>query len=770
VDRDLSRSRAVLIGNSTYRTDSGIPNLPAATLCVAAMTRLLTSDLCGWPADRIQPLVDVPAPHELARQITRAVQDVQGTVLLYYVGHGMRTPKGQLALALGDSDGDPSLLSHTAILYENVADILRGCPASTKLVILDCCHAELGNKANYVFQSASFAEAYPVDGLYFIGASKTHEKAKTPTGGELTYFTGSLLDTIEEGIPNRPEFLSMGQIFAALRSRMLGHGLPEPVDSGIRDARQFLFARNAAPAETFVDYEAEYNRLRQEPAHAGQAQHLRILNNALRTATQIREPGARAVALADIATVLAATDPVRARQAGVDAERAAQSITDRNVTTQSLAEAGKAVLTYYGLGWRGWARTVSIPQVFTSYFLRGWVLGVVAEAVALTDPDHAEGIAQALTTESSKVAALVRLIAVAGATDPDRAVRLSADAEQITQSVADKNPRASSLTQFARTAAGDPDRTARVTYHATWKAQALADIAVALAAADPDNAARLGTAAGSVAESITDKHSKVSALTAVTVALTTAAVALADADRAAELCVEAERVAQSITDPSARARALAVIAEIAAASEPGRAVRLCKEAERVAGSVIVKRLSPTWVTVPKVQALTAIVTALIAVAAVVDADHSTEISEDAERVAASITKKSSRVRALALVAEAAAVLDRDRAIRIIGDAVDIAASITKRNSRVRALAAVAEAAALFDPDRATQISEDAEHVAQSIPDAKSASEALAAIASAAAASDPDRAEAIAQAIADDSLKVLVLVRVAKALATTTQPP
>ena len=50
---DLSRSRAILIGNAAFR-EPRIPDLPAARTCVAAMRELLTGDLCGWPADRIR--------------------------------------------------------------------------------------------------------------------------------------------------------------------------------------------------------------------------------------------------------------------------------------------------------------------------------------------------------------------------------------------------------------------------------------------------------------------------------------------------------------------------------------------------------------------------------------------------------------------------------------------------------------------------------------------------------------------------------------------
>ncbi|HXL93851.1 MAG TPA: caspase family protein [Streptosporangiaceae bacterium] len=248
MDRDLIRARAILIGNAGYQ-DAGIEDLPTARRCVTAMAGLLAGELCGWPADRITTLVDVAAPHDLARRVIAAVRDAEDVLVVYYVGHGLSTRNGRLALALGETDPDPEALPHTSMLYENLADILRGCRAATKLVILDCCHAELGGKANDVFLGSDVAEAYPVDGLYFIGASKKYEKARSPVGGELTYFTQALVDVVRSGVPGLPPELRLDQIFLALRARLAGAGLPEPVESGIRGARQYPFARNAATSE-----------------------------------------------------------------------------------------------------------------------------------------------------------------------------------------------------------------------------------------------------------------------------------------------------------------------------------------------------------------------------------------------------------------------------------------------------------------------------------------------------------------------------------------
>ncbi len=48
--RDLSHSRAILIGNAAF-DHPRIPPLRQAQACLEAMGEMLVSDLCGWPVD-----------------------------------------------------------------------------------------------------------------------------------------------------------------------------------------------------------------------------------------------------------------------------------------------------------------------------------------------------------------------------------------------------------------------------------------------------------------------------------------------------------------------------------------------------------------------------------------------------------------------------------------------------------------------------------------------------------------------------------------------
>ena len=136
---DYSRSRAILIGTSTYQ-DTGFPSLPTAANSLDGVREVLTDPrLCGWPSERITFLlnpVDVP---QLVKKLRRLAETTEDVLLVYFVGHGTMNELGQLCLVLSDTDfTDPDV---TGLEYSRVSDALKRSPARMRVVILDCCYS-----------------------------------------------------------------------------------------------------------------------------------------------------------------------------------------------------------------------------------------------------------------------------------------------------------------------------------------------------------------------------------------------------------------------------------------------------------------------------------------------------------------------------------------------------------------------------------------------------------------------------------------------------
>ena len=208
---------------------------------------------------------------------------------------------------------------------------------------------------------------------------------------------------------------------------------------------------------------------------------------------------------------------------------------------------------------------------------KAWTLGAIARRWQPPTRTAPNASPTPSPTSTSKASALSRVAEALAATDPDRAARLFADAERIANSITDKSEGIGAATA-SRGRWQPPTRTApnasptpSPTSHS--KASALSRIAEALAATDPDRAARLLADAERIANSITDECSKASALSGVAEAL-----AATDPDRA-------ERIANSITDEYWKASALSDVAEALAATDPDRAARLLADAERIANSI-----------------------------------------------------------------------------------------------------------------------------------------------------------------------------------------
>jgi hypothetical protein len=661
-------SRAVLIGVSQY---TGLPVIPAARNSLQAMRDLLSDrGLGGWAPEQFTVIPDPASAASLAIQVADLAEATTGVFLLYYVGHGVLSARGELCLTVTSTRADRPKVS--GLPWADVADVLRDCPARMRLVILDCSFAGRAVEEPAVGGGPGPVGSSHVEGVYTLAATAGHRTAHVPSPDQqelaCTSFTGVLRDLIRVGIPGRPPCLTLSDLYPVLRARLLDKGLPVPYQRGIDTADLFSFTANAAISadpsghvQAGGSSTAQAARPSPATARTDEPRARRILGDAIQAGQLIPDEMYRTRALTYVAIVLAATDPDRA-------ERLAQSLSSVNEPQPSaLAEVAEVLAAADP------DRAERLARSITGEYARAQALAGVARGMASADPDRAERLARSITDESLQSWALDSVAPALAVSYPVRAERLAqsgsgrADvarvlaatdpirAERLAQWATHESVRASVLAKVAQgIAAADPDRAERLARSITDEyagPEALADVAGVLAVTDPVRAERL-------ALSIDKEGLRESTLVCVVKAM-----AVTDP-------VRAERLARSITSEM-QAFLLAVAAEAMTATEPEQAARLSADAEHVVQSMTDDPLKAV---------LLGFVAQILALA---DPDRAERLAADAERLAQSNTDEPSKAEVLEQVARSLALMHPDRAERLVH-------SITDPNERTLALANIAD--------------------------------------------------------------------------------
>ncbi|MBL1120384.1 caspase family protein [Streptomyces sp. 110] len=239
---------AILIGVSQYQ-DPSLPNVPAVLNSLHTMRRLLTDpDLCGWAESQVHVLEDPVGSSELALRLHRLAEKTTGTLLVYFVGHGVLTKTGALCLATSDTQlRYPDL---TGLEYDKVRSALLGSPAQVKLVILDCCYSGRAINGLAGSDQSHFAAAAEISGVYTLTAADQVAHVPSPEAQKIacTSFTGALNDVVRSGIPNAPALLSLSDIYPKLKHVLRVRNLPEPNQRATDTATFYPFSRNVAYA------------------------------------------------------------------------------------------------------------------------------------------------------------------------------------------------------------------------------------------------------------------------------------------------------------------------------------------------------------------------------------------------------------------------------------------------------------------------------------------------------------------------------------------
>ncbi|HEV2634863.1 MAG TPA: tetratricopeptide repeat protein [Actinocrinis sp.] len=257
---DGRRSRALLIGTSTY-TDETLGPLEAVKATVEDLCAALTDPEFGvFPAENCAKLLDGNL-ERLGADLTTAAGGAEELLLVYYSGHGVISSKRhELYLALPNTAF--AAPEFGALAYDTLRHYVHDSRAKTKVIILDCCFSGRAVSDTMSTTDDVIFEQIEVDGTYVLASSPPDRVSLILEGEQHTAFTGRLIRLLVQGVPDAPEFLTMGELYRRLYGIMRSEGLPLPQPRGTRNADQLVLAVNRAYPETMAP------RLRKQCAEA----------------------------------------------------------------------------------------------------------------------------------------------------------------------------------------------------------------------------------------------------------------------------------------------------------------------------------------------------------------------------------------------------------------------------------------------------------------------------------------------------------------------
>ena len=191
---------AFLIGNQTFRPDSGLLPLQGPANDVAALARLLGDPERG--RCKVQEFLDKPC-HEVLPEIEDALGRAApgDLVLIYYSGHGKQDRNGALCLATADTR--QTALTSTSIPARRLTELVERSDCDQVVLLLDCCYSGAVEDG---FRGDVTSELHVVEnarGFYIMTASSGVQTAReTETAGSgavMGRFTAALVNGIESG-------------------------------------------------------------------------------------------------------------------------------------------------------------------------------------------------------------------------------------------------------------------------------------------------------------------------------------------------------------------------------------------------------------------------------------------------------------------------------------------------------------------------------------------------------------------------------------------
>lgn len=236
-------SRAILIGSSTF-VDVDLPELPRVLHGIADFAGILTApEGTGLRRENCLQVLNESSLAIVGEHLEAFATSASDVLIVYYAGHGVLDPQGELYLALTDTR--IGRLAWTAIPVARIRRIMAESPARTRVLMLDCCFSGRAIETMSDLQSAVTAEL-KFDGAYTLTSAPANSPAFAPAGDRYTAFTGELIQLLEAGASDSPELLTLSDIYRLLHRRLAARGLPLPQQRNTNHARSIALVPNYA--------------------------------------------------------------------------------------------------------------------------------------------------------------------------------------------------------------------------------------------------------------------------------------------------------------------------------------------------------------------------------------------------------------------------------------------------------------------------------------------------------------------------------------------
>jgi hypothetical protein len=181
--------------------------------------------------------------------LQRAADEAEDLLLVYYAGHGVLDRRGHLYLSLPDTTRKSE--HFTALDIGKLREVIGESNAANRVLILDCCFSGRAHEAMGAEDPAALATGQvEIEGTYTLTSTSANAPAHAPIGKEYTAFTGALLKTLKEGIPNGPELLTLDEIYRNIFRELRAQNAPSPERRGVNNAGDLALGINHAFGQT----------------------------------------------------------------------------------------------------------------------------------------------------------------------------------------------------------------------------------------------------------------------------------------------------------------------------------------------------------------------------------------------------------------------------------------------------------------------------------------------------------------------------------------